>query len=301
MAEQQEEQQDAEQSAQGIFFFEWTDEIEENARKVLESDDKTVPPFWYDKYEKEAQKNWDIFYKRHTTNFFKDRHYLDREFQELSADGVLDDVKPENTDKKILIEVGCGVGNTVFPLLELNPNLFVFALDFSPRAIEFVKAHPSYNTERCSAYVVDITKDPFPQQIVDTGGVDFVMMMFVLSAVAPEKMDLAISKIFDILKPGGCVLFRDYGLYDLAQLRLAQHHRSKLKDNFYVRADGTRAYYFSMENLSELFTRAGFEVIENKYHRRQITNRKLEQVMHRVWIQGKFRKPGPQEAVPVDA
>lgn len=37
------------------------------------------------KLEKEAQKNWDLFYKRNSTNFFKDRHWTTREFQELTA------------------------------------------------------------------------------------------------------------------------------------------------------------------------------------------------------------------------
>ena len=30
--------------------------------------------------EIDARKNWDIFYKQNTTNFYKDRHYLAREF-----------------------------------------------------------------------------------------------------------------------------------------------------------------------------------------------------------------------------
>lgn len=34
--------------------------------------------------EIDARRNWDIFYKQNTTNFYKDRHYLAREFTELS-------------------------------------------------------------------------------------------------------------------------------------------------------------------------------------------------------------------------
>ncbi|KAM0043139.1 putative methyltransferase [Helianthus debilis subsp. tardiflorus] len=39
-----------------------------------------VTPFWKEKYEKDAKKYWDIFYKRHQDRFFKDRHYLDKEW-----------------------------------------------------------------------------------------------------------------------------------------------------------------------------------------------------------------------------
>jgi hypothetical protein len=47
-----------------------------------------------------------------------------------------------------------------------------------------------------------------------------------------------------VLRPDGLLLFRDYGLYDHAMLRFSAGH--KLSDNFYVRQDGTRAYYFSL-------------------------------------------------------
>jgi hypothetical protein len=36
------------------------------------------------KYEKEAQRYWDLFYKKNQEKFFKDRHYLFREFSELT-------------------------------------------------------------------------------------------------------------------------------------------------------------------------------------------------------------------------
>ena len=40
-----------------------------------------------------------------------------------------------------IVEVGCGAGNTVFPLLRLNenPQLEIFACDYSARAVEVVK------------------------------------------------------------------------------------------------------------------------------------------------------------------
>ena len=37
------------------------------------------------------------------------------------------------------IEVGCGVGNTAFPLMQENPDLFIYAFDFAPKAIELLK------------------------------------------------------------------------------------------------------------------------------------------------------------------
>jgi tRNAThr (cytosine32-N3)-methyltransferase len=44
-----------------------------------------------------------------------------------------------------VVEIGCGPGNTVFPLLSLNknPDLFVHALDFSSEAISIAKVSRS--------------------------------------------------------------------------------------------------------------------------------------------------------------
>ena len=54
-----------------------------NAQVIIDSDDVPMTDDQYSKIEREAKKNWDIFYKNNKTNFYKDRHYLREEFNEL--------------------------------------------------------------------------------------------------------------------------------------------------------------------------------------------------------------------------
>lgn len=44
-----------------------------------------------------------------------------------------------------LLEAGCGVGNCLFPLLEEDLNIFAYACDFSPRAVDYVKVGAPYS------------------------------------------------------------------------------------------------------------------------------------------------------------
>uniref|UniRef100_A0A8C7ZJJ2 tRNA N(3)-cytidine methyltransferase n=1 Tax=Oryzias sinensis TaxID=183150 RepID=A0A8C7ZJJ2_9TELE len=247
----------------------------------LKTERVLVSEFKQIKLEKEAQKNWDLFYKRNTTNFFKDRHWTTREFEELKECRELE------SQKLVLLEAGCGVGNCLFPLLEDDLNIFVYACDFSPRAVEFVKQNPLYCSERCCAFQCDLTKDDLTGNVPE-GSVDVVTLIFVLSAVHPEKMKLALKNINKVLKPGGIVLFRDYGLHDHAMLRFKAG--SKLGENFYVRQDGTRSYFFSKEHLAQLFKEAGFVSEVNDYVLRETVNKKEGLCVQRVFLQSKFTK-----------
>ena len=54
-------------------------ELTEEERTRLEKD-VPVSDFKREKLERESGRNWDLFYKRNTDHFFKDRHWLTREF-----------------------------------------------------------------------------------------------------------------------------------------------------------------------------------------------------------------------------
>lgn len=69
------------------------------------------------------------------------------------------------------------------------------------------------------------------------GTLDFVTLVFCLSAISPDHFPGVIARLSKLLKPGGMMLIRDYGLGDLAEERFAKEAADKkLGDNFYVRS-----------------------------------------------------------------
>lgn len=186
----------------------------------------------------------------------------------------------------MVLEVGCGAGNTIYPLLSTYPDIFVHACDFSPRAVNLVKKHKDFKADRINAFVCDIASEQLTEN-VEPSSADIVTMIFMLSAVAPDKMPIVLENVRSVLKHGGRVLFRDYAFGDLAQERLMSKGQ-QISENFYVRGDGTRAYYFSNEYLVDLFSKCGLTLEEICVHNKQVENRSLELVMNRNWIQATF-------------
>ncbi|KAJ2417286.1 hypothetical protein GGF47_005320, partial [Coemansia sp. RSA 2524] len=145
----------------------------------------------------------------------------------------------------------------------------------------------AYDENRCAALVWDLSSTELPPN-VQPGSIDIMLMVFVFSALHPSQWNQAVENAYRLLKPGGLLLFRDYGRNDLAQVRFKKSRL--LEDNLYIRGDGTRVYFFTNDELADIFG-TKFEIEQNAIDRRLIVNRKRELKMYRVWLQAKFRKP----------
>ncbi|KAL1463753.1 hypothetical protein WDU94_015477 [Cyamophila willieti] len=270
----------------------WDEEQEQQAKNIVENHSVVqIDKVQSETLNNDVGKSWDAFYNVHQNRFFKDRHWLFTEFTEIvePLPPTTDTTGSEQPTKNIL-EIGCGVGNSVFPIVEhcKNDRVFVYGCDFSENAVNILKEHDEYNPERCQAFVCDVTADewnaPFPPE-----SLDIVLLIFVLNAINPNKMQHVINQVYKYLKPGGLVLFRDYGRYDLVQLRFKKGRC--VQDNFYARGDGTLVYFFTQEEVKEMFTKAGFVEKQNIIDRRLQVNRGKQIKMYRVWIQAKYMKP----------
>jgi tRNAThr (cytosine32-N3)-methyltransferase len=259
-----------------------------------------VSDFDKSRFNTNPEKWWDLFYKQKTSTFFKDRKWL---FQEFS---VLKEVTTKDAGPKVVLEVGAGAGNTAFPVLRANENdqLMVHAYDFSKKAVETMRNADEYDEKHMRAEVWDVASGledgtfSLPPGI-EANSVDVVILIFIFSALSPLQWAKAVENVYGVLKPGGEVLFRDYGRGDLAQVRFKAGRW--MEDNFYVRGDGTRVYFFEKEQLEDIWGGSPrqtdesrsphFEILNLDIDRRLIVNRQRKLKMFRCWIQGRFRKP----------
>ncbi|KDD75054.1 hypothetical protein H632_c899p1 [Helicosporidium sp. ATCC 50920] len=236
------------------------------------------------KYEDHAAQYWEAFYQRNGDRFFRDRHYFEREFPDLLR-------------ARSVLEVGCGVGNSLLPLLELNPSCWARACDFSPTGVALTSRALEARglAGRARAFVADITTDDLVgPSALGSERVEVATMVFVLSAVSPRLQRRALGGVARALAPGGVLLFRDYARGDLAEERLGGGgRRQRLGEAHYVRGDGTTAYYFGCAELEALARAAGLESCPGEpphLHRRTVENRRLKSTMERTFVQARFRK-----------
>uniref|UniRef100_A0A8R1DIS3 tRNA N(3)-methylcytidine methyltransferase n=1 Tax=Caenorhabditis japonica TaxID=281687 RepID=A0A8R1DIS3_CAEJA len=269
---------EVEETEEGFYSFSSQDsrELSEDDLQKL-AKQTIVTDFKRNKLEIEARKNWDKFYHRNRENFFKDRHWSAEDLKIICPD-----IDFEQEIK--YLEAGCGVGNMMFPLVAELPNLKLFAFDFSENAVKLLAERASELGLKVATSVVDLSipsiSSPFEEKV------DLATLIFVLSAIHPDKHKVAAENMRNLVKIGGTIVVRDYGVNDHAMIRFGRDAR--LGDRFYVRQDGTRAFYFELEELSEMFEAVGFKCVSKEYLHRITINHKKNLKVPRIFVQARF-------------
>ncbi|KAJ5069594.1 methyltransferase-related [Anaeramoeba ignava] len=253
------------------------------AKKLLsEETTSTITERWANKYKEESSKFWDKFYKSNKDHAFKDRNY----FYQALFEELLEKERFKDQERVALLDIGCGTGSTMFPLLRRTKKLDFYGIDLSPKALQLLKENPEFDSERVkNVFVHDITKSDIPD--LPEKSFDIVTLIFTLSAIHPDHYVPVFRRLKKMLKPNGVIVFRDYAVYDLSQLRFNQKE-NKLSENLYVRWTGTLSYFFSTEVIAKIASETEFKLLKNQYTSRQILNRKKCLVMHRIWIEALF-------------
>ncbi|XP_020223099.1 methyltransferase-like protein 6 [Cajanus cajan] len=267
---------------------------------------------------------WKQFHLRHSSGkFFKERRYLLKEFPELLSCppnsklleigcGNASTALPILRANKDVIVYACDCSDETLErakeivsgattVASIHHRFRTFCCDLSTNGFPYWLACNSCRDQfsqkqsQCLSGVRENnglhSTNPYPSEEFGccVGGVDFVTLVFTLSAVPPERMPKSIKECFVVLKPGGMVFFRDYGLYDMTMLRFEPDKRVGFRE--YMRSDGTRSYFFCLDTVRSLFLGAGFTELELDYCCVKSVNRQKGKCMRRVWVHGKFQKP----------
>jgi SAM-dependent methyltransferase len=245
-------------------------------------------------FDSSTSNPWDSFYQLHNSSFFKDRHYFTKEHPFL-----LDLLTTPNSTFRIL-DFGCGVGNSILPLLELaRCRVEYLGLDVSPHAVGLLNSRlePFSALHRTDCKVLDLancSQSEWDDAIASLSnstdgafmGFDVCLMVFTLSAFPPERMEQSLTRVSKVMRNGGRVIFRDYSQGDLSMERFASGQ--KLGRNLFLRQDGTTSFFFSPNGLLSLFSTANFKCLWIRNLFKTIENRQRRLQMERAWIGAEF-------------
>ena len=286
----------------------WASDAEsdgESTQRCLRALGPPKSAFWRARIVAESGRSWDRFYLAHGEGFFLPRSYLERDFPCLRA---------ARHAPLRLLEFGCGTGASLLPLLAALPHLRATGFDLSPHAIALARAHPvalGAGAGRSLFFVGDATDGSVAQQVARAareggggcsgGAFDAVLLLFCLSAIAPELHAAVLQRAAECLRPGGLLLLRDYGAGDEAQTRFGRGAKLDEGGSVMVRRDGTLAAFLDLEEVKRHAAAAGLEETApvgpqsttggSHYLRRLYANRGTAATLRRCFVHATFRLP----------
>jgi methyltransferase-like protein 6 len=223
---------------------------------------------------------WEDFFVAHSGgHFFKERNYLLPEFRQWLTD------IPNIGVPSLVLEAGCGHGCSMFPLLRSLPHITSYtATDYSFSALDILQKNKEFDSSRVDCVPWDFTQKATYE--LTNGAPQVILCIFALSAVDPQHHETSLRNFIDLLAPGGVILFRDYGLYDMTMFR----HDIRIGEALFRRPDGTIAYYFSTEGVQAMASSVGLSVRELEYATVKTENKKNGKILRRVFVHAVLQK-----------
>ena len=126
-----------------------------------------------------------------------------------------------------VLELGCGAGSALLPVLRASPGSRVTGTDVAPLAVAHFMAaatRAGFPPARTAGLVLDATAPAAPAALARAHA-DAVLLIFTLGALDGARVDAALATAAAALAPGGTVCVRDHGLYDITHMRAPRQAR----------------------------------------------------------------------------
>jgi ubiquinone/menaquinone biosynthesis C-methylase UbiE len=146
---------------------------------------------------------------------------------------------------KDILEVGCGRGGGLSYINRTFAPNSAIGIDLNKKAIKF--CNKKYSSEKIKFFQADAQKLNFEDNAFD-------VVINIESSHRYSRVDLFLSEVYRILKPGGVLLFADFGnQYDLRKLnRQFKNRNFKRLKNEIITENAVEALKLSTPNREEL-------------------------------------------------
>lgn len=164
-----------------------------------------------------------------------ERDYLTRGRRFGGSPPVIPSLPPGS----VVLEAGCGDGKSLCAMA--NRSWEVLALDFSPEAVRICTRSPFFR--EITGIVADLAALPLCRHSCDA-----VFLSHIVGHAMEGTRKKIASEATRIIKPGGCLFFRDFSVCDFRS-----GSGTLVEDGTRLRGDGICTHYFTEQEVRDLF------------------------------------------------
>lgn len=151
--------------------------------------------------------------------------------------------------------------------------------------------------DRVTTAVLDAAAPDAPAALAGAAA-DVCLLVFTLGALDAGRHAAVLATAAACLRPGGRLLFRDHGVFDLTHLRSGDRVLARVGGDphdvaapaLHARSDGTLAFFFTPAYVRQLAEAAGLATVECRWATVARPNRQTGQLLKRVMVHGVFEK-----------